>query len=59
MSKNDVAAPVCSAPSDRMALGVGWARPGAAAIGGTRLGAAPAYNKPIGISEMCFAGAQE
>ncbi len=31
----DVATPVSSAPSDRLALGVGWVRPGVAGIGGT------------------------
>ncbi len=31
----DIANPVSSAPSDRLALGVGWVRPGVAGIGGT------------------------
>ncbi len=31
----DVVTPVSSAPSDRLALGVGWVRPGVAGIGGT------------------------
>ncbi|CAB4702842.1 unannotated protein [freshwater metagenome] len=31
----DVNSPVSSAPTDRLALGVGWVRPGAAGIGGT------------------------
>jgi len=35
MPNIDVAAPVSSAPSDRLALGVGWVRPGVAGIGGT------------------------
>ena len=35
MSKSEVSAPVSSAASDRLALGVGWVRPGVAGIGGT------------------------
>ena len=35
MSKSEVCAPVSSAPTDRLALGVGWVRPGAGSIGGT------------------------
>ncbi|CAB4713300.1 unannotated protein [freshwater metagenome] len=35
MPINDVNSPVSSAPSDRLALGVGWVRPGVAGIGGT------------------------
>ena len=35
MSKSEVSAPVSSAASDRLALGVGWVRPGLAGIGGT------------------------
>ena len=31
----DIATPVSSAPTDRLALGVGWVRPGVAGIGGT------------------------
>ena len=31
----DVNSPVSSAPIDRLALGVGWVRPGVAGIGGT------------------------
>jgi hypothetical protein len=34
MPNIDVATPVSSAPSDRLALGVGWVRPGVAGIGG-------------------------
>ena len=30
-----IATPASSAPSDRLALGVGWVRPGVAGIGGT------------------------
>ena len=35
MPSFDVAAPASSAPTDRLALGVGWVRPGAGGIGGT------------------------
>ena len=34
MSKSEVSAPVSSAACDRLALGVGWVRPGAGAIDG-------------------------
>jgi hypothetical protein len=35
MPSIDIANPVCSAPTDRLALGVGPVRPGVAGIGGT------------------------
>jgi hypothetical protein len=35
MPSIDIATPVSSAPSDRLALGVGPVRPGVAGIGGT------------------------
>jgi hypothetical protein len=35
MPNIDVVTPVSSAPTDRLALGVGWVRPGVAGIGGT------------------------
>ena len=35
MPSIDVYSPVSSAPTDRLALGVGWVRPGVAGIGGT------------------------
>ena len=35
MPNSDIATPASSAPSDRLALGVGWVRPGVAGIGGT------------------------
>ncbi len=35
MSKSEVSAPISSVASDRLALGVGWVRPGVAGIGGT------------------------
>ena len=35
MPKIDFNSPVSSASTDRLALGVGWVRPGVAGIGGT------------------------
>ena len=35
MPSIDIATPVSSAPTDRLALGVGWVRPGVAGIVGT------------------------
>ncbi len=35
MPNIDIATPVSSAPTDRLALGVGWVRPGVTGIGGT------------------------
>jgi hypothetical protein len=35
MPSIDVTSPVSSAPTDRLALGVGWVRPGVDGIGGT------------------------
>jgi len=35
MTNIDIATPVSAAPTARLALGVGWVRPGVAAIGGT------------------------
>ncbi|MCX6423176.1 MAG: hypothetical protein NTV96_01065 [Actinobacteria bacterium] len=50
MPSIDVNSPVSSAPSDRLALGVGWVRPGVAGIGGT-------LNPSI--YGMCFEGNEE
>ena len=49
MSKSEVSAPVSSAASDRLALGVGWVRPGVAGIGGTL--------NPSGYCGASFCGA--
>jgi hypothetical protein len=57
MSKSEVTAPVSSAASDRLALGVGWVRPGAGSIGGAL---SPAT--PTGVAwfcAYCFAGSEE
>jgi hypothetical protein len=57
MSKSEVSAPVSSVACDRLALGVGWVRPGAGSIGGTLnpSGAAPGYN----YWGSCFEGNEE
>ena len=57
MPNIDIATPVSSAPTDRLALGVGWVRPGVAGIGGTlnpsAIGTIP------GIFLYCFEGNEE
>ena len=50
----DIAAPTSSAPTDRLALGVGWVRPGVAGIGGT-LNPSWAPHMP----SICFEGNEE
>ena len=57
MPSLEVNAPVCSAPSDRLALGVGWVRPGVAGIGGTLN---PSLHPGWGTAGMCcFEGNEE
>ena len=60
MPSIDVATPVSSAPIDRLALGVGWVRPGVAGIGGTLN---PAYGGACegndGTGAWCFEGSEE
>jgi len=57
MPNIDVNSPVSSAPSDRLALGVGWVRPGAGSIGGTLN---PSLNMPSGGPMcICFEGNEE
>jgi len=59
MPNTDIATPVSSAPTDRLALGVGWVRPGVAGIGGTLNPsselAAGGYCDP----NSCFEGKEE
>ena len=55
MPNIDVATPVSSVPTDRLALGVGWVRPGVAGIGGTLNPSLSAAH--IGV--FCFAGNEE
>ena len=59
MPNIDIATPASSAPTDRLALGVGWVRPGVAGIGGTlnpslNLGVGNPLNTPV-----CFEGDEE
>ena len=57
MPSIDVSAPVSSAPSDRLALGVGWVRPGVGGIGGTlNPSSAATLNNPFW---NCFEGNEE
>jgi hypothetical protein len=59
MSKSEVSAPVSSAASDRLALGVGWVRPGAGGIGGTLNPSTPGSTFSPGGLFMCFEGNEE
>jgi len=54
MPNIDIATPVSSAPTDRLALGVGWVRPGVAGIVGTLN---PSHNTFICFN--CFEGNEE
>ena len=59
MSKSEVSAPVSSVACDRLALGVGWVRPGVAGIGGTlnpSLGCGPTWCRG---NCNCFEGNEE
>jgi hypothetical protein len=57
MPNIDIATPVSSAPTDRLALGVGWMRPGAAGIGGSLN---PSYIYSHGVwFNSCFEGNEE
>ena len=60
MANIDIATPASSAPTDRLALGVGWVRPGVAGIGGTlnpSRGGAPCAC--TGVFWVCFEGNEE
>ena len=54
MPNIDVVTPVSSAPTDRLALGVGWVRPGVAGIGGTLNPSGTLSPNPV-----CFEGNEE
>jgi hypothetical protein len=60
MPSIDVATPVSSAPTDRLALGVGWVRPGVAAIGGALRPTSGGWQilSPTNIA-ACFEGNEE
>ena len=55
MSKSEVSAPVSSAASARLVLGVGWVRPGVAGIGGTLNPSRENYED----GPWCFEGNEE
>ena len=57
MPSIDIAAPVSSAPTDRLALGVGWVRPGVGGIGGTLTPSR--YSISNGMMGVCFEGNEE
>ncbi len=61
MPSIDIATPVSSAPSDRLALGVGWVRPGVAGIGGTLNPSMPQTYTGYGLPYIgtCFEGNEE
>ena len=54
MPSIDIATPASSAPIDRLALGVGWVRPGVAGIGGTLN-----PSKEMNLWQNCFEGNEE
>ena len=56
MPSIDIATPVSSAPSDRLALGANWVRPGVAGIGGTLNPSLPSICCGGG---WCFEGNEE
>ncbi len=57
MPSIDIATPVSSAPTDRLALGVGWVRPGVAGIGGTLNPSVVGH--PFSFRGNCFEGNEE
>ena len=59
MPSIDVSAPVSSAPTDRLALGVGWVRPGVAGIGGTLNPSAGMIPATVYCGALCFEGNEE
>ena len=58
MPNIDIATPVSSAPTDRLALGVGWVRPGVAGIGGT-LNPSSTLLAGWPVACVCFEGNEE
>ena len=56
MPSIDIATPASSAPTDRLALGVGWVRPGVAGIGGTLNPSSTPFQAHSG---WCFEGNEE
>ena len=58
MPNIDIATPASSAPTDRLALGVGWVRPGVAGIGGTLNPSSGGVDYDF-CSGACFEGNEE
>ena len=58
MPNIDIATPASSAPTDRLALGVGWVRPGVAGIGGT-LNPSAIGLCLLRVISSCFEGNEE
>ena len=57
MPSIDVNSPISAAPIDRLALGVGWVRPGAGGIGGTLN---PSSTAVVALNFFnCFEGNEE
>lgn len=52
-----ISAPISASPTDRLALGVGWVRPGTSGIGGTLNPSAATPNGQMNC--MCFSGNEE
>jgi len=59
MPNIDIVTPVSSAPSDRLALGVGPVRPGVAGIGGTLNPSAGGWDPGMCQPGWCFEGNEE
>ena len=57
MPSVEVSAPVSSVASDRLALGVGWVRPGAGGIDGGALNPSTTHGGSYG--GICFEGNEE
>ncbi len=57
MPSVEVSAPVSSVASDRLALGVGWVRPGAGGIDGGALNPSTTHGGSYGC--ICFEGNEE
>ena len=56
MANIDIATPASSAPTDRLALGVGWVRPGVAGIIGCTN---PSFSDRLCVGWACFEGNEE
>ena len=60
MPNIDIATPASSAPTDRLALGVGWVRPGVTGIGGTLNPSSTMVGYALRCrASVCFEGNEE